>query len=117
MVNALRPLVGVDSPPTHKGTLCPLMRKEAPQYGFGRLCAGPHIQTKCGKESAVETVQAGDKLIYGVPEVADMLGMHKDTVLAMCHSGELRATQRKSRGRWRIPAAEVERFSMWGSAK
>lgn len=65
----------------------------------------------------MKTVQAGDKLIYGVPEVADMLGMHKDTVLAMCHSGELRATQRKSRGRWRIPAAEVERFAAWGPAK
>lgn len=65
----------------------------------------------------MKTVQARDKLIYTVPETADMLGMHKDTVLAMCQSGELRATQHVTRGRWRIPAAEVERFAMWGAAK
>ena len=65
----------------------------------------------------MKTVQAGDKLIYGVPEVAAMLKMSKTTVLEMCHSGELRATQRTTRGPWRIPAAEVERFAMWGGAK
>ena len=64
----------------------------------------------------MKTVQARDKLIYTVPETADMLGIHKDTVLAMCQSGELRATQHVTRGRWRIPAAEVERFAMRGSA-
>ena len=117
VVNALRPPVGFDSPPTHKGSLCPLMCKEAPQYGFGYQCAGPPIHRPIGKESAVETVQARDKLIYTVPEVADMLRMHKETVLALCRSGELRATQHVARSRWRIPAAEVERFAMWGSAK
>lgn len=63
------------------------------------------------------TVQAGDKLIYTVPEVAAMFEMSKTTVLEMCHSGELRATQRKTGSTWRIPAAEGERFAMWGAAK
>lgn len=55
-----------------------------------------------------------DRQFQTVPQVAEMLGVGANKVLAWIHSGDIIATDlsqsQNSRPRWHIATAEVERF-------
>lgn len=51
------------------------------------------------------------KLFYTVSEVSSMLGISECSIRKYLHSGKLKGMQfGKLGGRWRIPAAEIERL-------
>lgn len=49
------------------------------------------------------------RLAYKVPQVAELLGVHRDSVYALCASGALRAV-RLAGGTMIIPAVALEKY-------
>ena len=49
-----------------------------------------------------------------VPEAAEALRVHDETVRRWLQAGRLRGTKLPGRGDWRIPQAEIDRILMSG---